>query len=261
MNQFTVFFRKYGHKTLTFLIGLAFLALCAFLLVIGGKKIYHLFKPADIYEEGVDPSLISAGAPFDELRASGLEEGSAEFFQQYIANFVKQDFPNFTDPVGLNTDLFLSYGIWQAITVNGQGVYSNREDGSILIPKADVEKFARFNFSYGGKLKFHSVDVCGSFPYNPLSGCYKVKNVATSYLVPKVLDVQFDPDAGTYTLLVDCYRDDGLSEEDVTEDQTKFVKRISITLKAVEEVQTVNDTQTLVTNYLYTSCTLVDETA
>jgi len=150
MNKITVFFRKYGHKTLTFLIGLAFLGFCAYLLVLGGNKIYHMFKPAHIYEEGVDPSLISASAPFDELRSSGLEEGTPEYFDLYIANFVKQDFPSFSDPSGLNTDYFLSYGIWQAIKVNGQGVYAYDKNGSFLIPKEDVEKFARLNFNYGG---------------------------------------------------------------------------------------------------------------
>lgn len=262
MNKIAVFFRKYGHKMLTFFIGLAFLTLCVFLLVLGGNKVYHMFKPAHIYEEGVDPDLIWAGAPFDELNGSGLEEGSAEYFEQYIANFVKQDFPSFSDPVGLNTDYFISYGIWQAIKVNGQGVYAYNKDGSFLIPKSDVEKFARFNFNYNGKIAFRSVDICGSFTYDKLSGCYKDElSDGNSYLVPDVIDIQFDGETGLYTLLVDCYYDDGLSEEDVTQDRTKFSKRISITLQAVEEIQMVNDTETLVTNYQYTSCTLVDETA
>jgi len=105
------------------------------------------------------------------------------------------------------------------------------------------------------------VDICGSFPYDRLSGCFRVKSSGNSYLVPDVIDVKYDEATGVYTLLVDCYIDDGLSEEDVTQDHTKFFKRISITLQTVEEEQMVNDTETLVTNYLYTSCKLVDETA
>ncbi len=262
MNKIAVFFRKYGHKLLTFFIGLAFLSFCVFLLVLGVNRIYHLFKPADIYLENVDPDLIWAGAPFDEVRASELEEGSKEYFELYIANFVRQDFPGFTDPLGLNTDYFVSYGIWQAIKVNGQGVYSMKEDGSFLVPKADVEKYARYSFDYGGKIEHRDIEVCGAFDYDSLSGCYNVDGDvrAEAYLVPDVLDVKFDEETGLYTLSVDCYYQDDLSEEDVTKDPTKFAKRISITMQKVEEVMTINDVETDVVNYLYKSCALVDET-
>lgn len=262
MNKIAVFFRKYGHKLLTFFIGLAFLSVCAFLLVLGGMKVYHMFKPENIYLEGVDPDLIWAGTAFDEARSSGYEEGTAEYFELYIANFVKQDFPGFTDPLALNTDYFVSYGIWQAIKVNGQGVYSMNEDGGFLIPKADVEKYARYSFDYVGSIENRSVEVCGAFSYDKLSGCYKVSSTSmeNTYLVPDVIDVKHDEETGVYTLTVDCYYDEGLSEEDVTQDPTKFAKRIAITLQEVEEVMTINDEETIVTNYLYTSCALVDET-
>lgn len=262
MNKIAVFFRKYGHKLLTFLIGLAFLSFCAFLLVLGVNRIYHMFKPADIYLENVDPDLIWEGAAFDEVRASGLEEGTAEYFELYIANFVRQDFPGFTDPLGLNTDYFVSYGIWQAIKVNGQGVYNMKEDGSFLIPKSDVEKYALYSFDYGGKIEHRDVEVCGAFDYDSLSDCYRVKNDAMNgtYMVPNVVDVKYDEETQTYTLTVDCYYQEALSEEDATQDPTKFAKRLAITLRKVEEVMTINDTETDVTNYLYTSCALVDET-
>lgn len=262
MNKIAIFFRKYGHKLLTFFIGLAFLSLCAFLIVLGGSKIYRMFKPNDIYLDGVDPDLIWAGTAFDEVRTSGLEEGSAEYFELYIANFVKQDFPSFTDPLALNTDYFVSYGIWQAIKVNGQGVYNMDEDGGFLIPKADVEKYARYSFDYSGEIANRSVEVCGAFKYDKLNGCYRVSSTSleNTFLVPKVLDVKFDEATGIYTLTVDCYYDEGLSEEDVTNDPTKFAKRISVTLQKVEEMMTINDTEMAVTNYLYTSCALVDET-
>lgn len=262
MNKIAVFFRKYGHKIMTFCIGLVFLSGCAFLIYLGGNKVYHLFNPADIYLEGVDPDLIGASAPFDEVLSSGYEEGTAEYFELYITNFVKQNFPSFTDPLGLDTDYFVSYGIWQAIKVNGQGVYNVREDGTYLIPKEDVEKYARYSFDYGGKIENHSVDVCGSFPYDSLSGCYKVgtTSLETTYLVADVIGVEHDEETDVYTVLVDCYYDNGLSEEDVTQDSTKFAKRISITMQRMEEVVTVDEEDTIVSNYLYTSCTLVDET-
>lgn len=261
MNKFTVFFRKYGHKLLTFFIGLAFIALCIFLVVLGVNRVYHMFRPANIYEAGVDPDLISDDAPFDDLRVSGLEEGSAEYFEQYIANFVRQNFPTFTSTLSLHTDYFISYGIWQAIAVNRQGVYAYRDDGTFLIPKADVERFARLNFDYAGSFTFHTVEVNDTFTYDRLSGCYTVgASTGERYLVPDVTDVQFDEETGVYTLTVDCYYSDALSEEDPTKNPNNFSKRISITLETVEEVQTVDGADLLVTNYRYTSCALVDET-
>ncbi|MBQ6823442.1 MAG: hypothetical protein IJP27_02205 [Clostridia bacterium] len=257
MNRFAVFFRKYGHKLLTFCIGLAFLSLCAFLLFLGGNKIYRMFKPENIYLQ--DPALFPGSAPFEEVRGSGFEEGTAEYFELYITNFVKQDFPGFTDPLALNTDYFLSYGIWQAIKVNGQGLYATNEDGEFLIPKADVDKYARYSFDYPGDIPNHSVEVCGNFTYDKLSGCYKVKTTSMegTVLVPDVIDVKLDEATNVYTLTVDCYYQEGLSEEDVTKDPSKFAKRISITMQKVEEVL---EDESVITNYLYTSCALVDET-
>ena len=261
MNKIAIFFRKYGHKILTFCIGLAFLGFCAFMIGVGVHRVYHMFRPEHIYEEGVDPDLIWKGAAFDELRSSGLEQGSAEYFEQYIANFVRQDFPTFTNPLELNTDYFVSYGIWQAIKVNGQGVYAYQDDGSFLIPKADVEKYARLNFDYLGEIPFHDVEVNGKFNYESFSGCFRVEPNATDlYLVPNVIDVKYDEQNGVYTLLVDCYINDGLSEEDITTDPTKFGKRISITMQEFEEMHEIDGVEVPVTNYLYTSCALVDET-
>ncbi len=261
MNKIAIFFRKYGHKILTFCIGLAFLGGCVFVLNLGLQKVYHLFKPAHIYEENVDPDLIWKGAAFDELRSSGLEEGSAEYFEQYIANFVKQDFPSFTNPLELNTDYFVSYGLWQALKVNGQGVYAPQGDGTYLIPKADVEKYARLNFDYVGEIPFHDVEICGEFDYEGLSGCYRVDaGMSTTFLVPDVIEVKLDEATGIYTLLVDCYINDGLSEVDVTTDPTKFGKRISLTMQPFEELHEIDGVEVPVTNYLYTACSLVDET-
>ena len=221
-----------------------------------------MFEPENIYLEGVEPDLIWAGTAFDEARESGFKDGSEEFFELYIANFVKQDFPSFTDPLGLNTDYFVSYGLWQAIKVNAQGVYYPYEDGSFLIPKEDVEKYARYSFNYAGSIENHSVEVCGDFNYEKLSGCYRVSNASLEgvYLVPDVIDVKRDKDTDVYNLLVDCYYREGLSEEDVTKDPTKFAKRISITLQRTEEVLEQDGVENVVTNYLYTSCSLVDET-
>lgn len=261
MNRFTMFFRKYWHKILTFCIGLAFLSFCGVLLWLGADRIYHVFKPENIYEKGVDPDLIWEGAAFDELRASGLEEGSKEYYEEYISNFVKQDFPGFNDPLELNTDYFISYGIWQAIKVNGQGVYATDEKGIIRIPKADVEKYALYNFNYLGDIKHRSVETGGGFEYESLSGCYKVSSaMGSKFLVPNVLDVKEEEDTGLVTLLVDLYYNDGLTSEDITQDASKFSKRISITMQKMEENLTINDTETPVTSYLYTSCSLVDET-
>ena len=260
MSNFAMFFRKYGHKILTFSIGLVFLAGCAFLLFLGGKRVYRMFRPEHIYEEGVDPDLIWKGAAFDELRAAGLETDSKEYFEQFIANFVKQDFPGFSDPLELNTDYFVSYGIWQAIKVNGQGVYATDKEGIIRIPKADVEKFARYNFDFVGEIKHRDVETGGGFQYESLSGCYLVSSaMGNTFFVPDVLDVKKD-DAGNVTLLVDLYYNDGLTSDDVTKDSSKFVKRISVTMQQTEEMMSINGNDVPVTNYVYTSCALVDET-
>ena len=261
MNKIAIFFRKYGHKLFTFFVGLAFLAFCAALLIWGGNRIYRLFKPAHIYEEGVDPALISASAPFDEIAGSELEPGSEAFFEAYIASFVRQNFPDFSDPLSLNPDYFLSYGIWQAIKVNAQGVYSFRKDGSILIPAADVEKYARYNFNYNAKIPFHSVNISGNFPYSRLNRCFRVNPAMdVTYLVPKVLKVSRDEESGEYVVIADCYFDDGMSEGDVTEDSTKFAKRLQITMQPVSEVQLVDGETVTNVSYVYTSCRMLDDT-
>lgn len=265
MNNIAVFFRKYGHKILTFSIGLVFLVGCVTGVFFLGKNIYHRFRPANIYEEGVDPDLISAGAAFDELRSQGLEEESEEFLTQYIANFICQNPPNFTDPLGLSHDYFISYGLWQAIKVNGQGVYTYRNNDIILVPKADVEKFGLYNFDYTGKIKHHTVDICGKFTYDKLSGCYKVSNdvLDEEYLVPDILKIEKDEKSGYFTLLVDCYYSDPLTETDVTQDATRFAKRLSIVLRPVEMM--VGNAEegaegSTVTDYQYVSCKQVDDT-
>ena len=265
MNKLAVFFRKYGHQILTFTIGLVFLLGCGTGLFFAGRQIYRRFRPANIYEAGVDPDLIAAGAAFDDLRAQGLKEDSEEFFTQYIANFVCQNFPNFTDPIGLDTDYFISYGLWQAIKVNGQGVYAYRNNDTFLVPKADVEKFGLYNFDYTGKIKHRSVNVCGKFTYDKLSGCYKVSNevVDEEYLVPDILEIKKDESSGYYTILVDCYYSDPLTETDVTQDATRFAKRLSIVLRPVEMAtgeMVEGQEVTTVTDYQYVSCKQVDDT-
>jgi len=265
MNKIAIFFRKYGHKMLTFFIGLAFLGLCGFLLTLGGINVYRMFKPANIYQEGVDPELIWASSAFNDVREEAkerkLEEGTPEYFELYIANFVKQRFPSFEDTLELNTDHFVSYGIWQAIESNNN-VYTARDDGSYLIPKADVEKFARYNFNYVGEFTHHTVKLCGEFPYESLSGCYRVPAAldSTNQMVPDVLEVKFDEATGVYTLLVDCYLDDGLWETDDTTVPERFHQRLKITMQAEEDMIVVDGQEQIITNYKYTSCTMVDAT-
>lgn len=267
MKKFIGFFRKYGHKILTFCIGLAFLATCGVLLWLGGLSIYHMFRPADIYNEGWDSDLVWASMAFDELRDTGLEEGSADFFEVYTANFVREDFKSFKNPLELNTEYFISYGIWQAMDANSHSIYHLHSDGEnergyYLIPKADVEKFARYNFEYEGEFEHKDIPFDGgAFEYDSFSGCYKVPaGLGYSYLVPDVIDVKVDEEANQTTLTIDCYQSDGLTLEDVTQNKDKFVKRISITLQNVEEVKNVDGEEKTYMNYMYLSCSRVDET-
>lgn len=261
MKKFLDFFRKYGHKLLTFFIGLAFLSLCCLLVIAGVDKIYHRFKPDNIYAEGIDPEVIPADIAFEEARTSGLEEGSKEFFELYIANFVKQNPSDFTEILSLHPDYLISYGIWQAIEANGQGIYTYRDDNTFLVPRADVEKYALYSFNYPGKIKHHTVDVCGVFKYDKLSKCYRVDpSSVEEFLAPDVVDVKYDETQGTYTLLVDLYYSNGLTEGDISEDKTRFSRRLSIVLQAENEVEVIDGVEETTTNYLYVSCQLVDET-
>lgn len=263
MNKIAIFFRKNGHKLLTFFIGLAFIGLCAFLLTLGGINIYRMFRPANIYEEGVDPELIWASSAFNEVRESGLEEGTPEYFELYITNFVRQKAFSFEDTLELNTDHLVSYGIWQALKTNATGVYTTRSDGSILVPKADVEKFAYYSFDYAGELTHRSVELCGDFKYESLSGCYRVPAAidTTNFYVPDVLEVRYDEKENTYTLLVDLYLDDGLSETDVTTNPERFDnKRIEIVLQAEEDFIIADGNEQIITNFKYVSCALIDHT-
>jgi hypothetical protein len=260
MSKFAMFFRKYGHKILTFCIGLAFLAGCFALVFAGVKQVYHLFRPSDIYEAGWDSELVWPSMAFDELRDTGLPEGSEEYFEVFIANFVRQDFKSFKDPIELNTDYFISYGLWQALDANVNGIYQTDESGTLKIPKADVEKFARYNFDFTGEIKHHDLkDVDGGFDYDSLSGCYRVQaGMGGSYLVPDVVEVKVDEATGLTTLKVDCYRSEGLTAEDVTQDASKFVKCISITLQRVDDTKEVDGQVVMYTNYLYKSCSMVE---
>ncbi len=261
MKKILDFFRKYWHKLLTFFIGLAFLSLCCLLVISGVDKIYHRFKPENIYTEGIDPSVIPADIPFEEVRTSGLEEGSKEFFELYIANFVKQNPPDFTEVLSLHPDYLISYGIWQAIEANDQGIYTYRDDNTFLVPREDVEKYALYSFNYPGKIKHHTVDVCGTFKYDKFSKCYKVEPSAVEeFLAPDVIEVKYDEAQGTYTLFTDLYYSNGLIEGDVSEDKTRFSRRLSITLQAETETEMIDGVAETTTNYLYVGCELVDET-
>ncbi len=261
MKKILDFFRAYWHKLLTFFIGLAFLSLCCLLVVAGINRVYRMFNPKNIYAEGIDPQVIPADIPFEEARNSGLEEGSKEFFELYIANFAKQNPPNFTEVLSLHPDYLISYGIWQAIEANDQGIYTYRDDNSFLVPKEDVEKYALYSFNYPGKIKHHTVNICGTFKYDRLSGCYRVEPGAVEeFLVPDVIDVKYDENQGTYTLLADLYYSNGLIEGDISEDKTRFSRRLSITVQAESEVEVIDGVEKTTTNYLYIGSELVDET-
>lgn len=222
------------RMVLTFCIGLVFIALVVWFVVslIGG--IVGLFHADDIYSEGVDTDNIAAALTLkDQLDA--VEVGSAEYFEILLDNFVMQDMPSFNNINELDSENIISYGLWQAITLNNsQGVLASGEDGQAYrVPKRLVEKLANYYVNYTEPYLHKNVEVCGSFTYNRLNGTYTVPVVyPTEYLVPKVVEIEKHDDDNTVTVTVDCYAYNEV-DEDPTAKESNFREREVYTLKKV----------------------------
>ncbi len=265
MNRFAKntadFFKSHGHKMLSFVIGLAFIALICFAVGMLALRFYRLFVPSDIYTDPGYKGTLYGGSVYEAETDGMPEAGSKEFFERYLANFIMQDMPNFDEPVDLNDKYLISFGIWQAIKLNSeQGVYTYNSKGSFRVPAADVEKFVGYCFDFPEKYDHRTVDVCGRFKYSVFSKTYTVSAASVdSYLVPDVLEVE-EGENDTYVLTIDCY-EGGLSAGDTPEnDPDNFRRRIEVTVQDMGIQGYNSETGSPVPRYTILSSHIVDET-
>ncbi len=260
IEKAAAFFKTYGHKIFTFCVGLAFIALVCFGVITVAKSIYRVFKPDNIYADPTYENTVYGGSVYEVRGEDAYEEGTAEFFEEYIENVIKQDMPDFDDPLDLNDEYMISFGVWQAITLNNtQGIYTYDEKGNFRIPADDVEMFASYCFDYASKYKHRSVENCGEFKYSAINKTYTVKSAGISsvYLVPDVVDVVAGEN-DTYTLTVDCYQADMLSAADPTNDPKNIVKSVEIVLQDMGIQSYDTETGVPVHRYMYLSMDTVD---
>lgn len=226
------FFKEYGHRIFTFMVGLAFISAVVFCVGFVAVKIYRVFVPNNIYTSSTYESTLYGGSVYEAQDDSAPEDASAEFFEDYLTNLIRQDMPNFQDPTELNDEYIISFGLWQAIKLNNaQGVYTHDSKGNFRVPASDVEMYAQYCLDYASEIKHRTVDICGEFSYNILNKTYKIRSSGVQdYLVPDVINVE-PGENDTYIVTVDCYRSSLISAEDPTNDPKNFYKRVEITLQ------------------------------
>ncbi|MBQ8605137.1 MAG: hypothetical protein IJ408_00225 [Clostridia bacterium] len=225
------FLKEYGHRIFTFMVGLAFICLVLSFVCFLAIRTYRIFVPDNIYVNPEYKDTLTGALVYETQAEDAPEEGSAEFFEDYIYNLVKLDMPDFEDPSQINDEYIISFGLWQAIKLNNTGVYAFDSKNNFRVPKDDVENFALYCFDFPRKIDHHTVDVCGEFKYNWLNKTYKVRSTGVqNYLVPDVVDVEKDEN-DNYTLTVDCYNGSLISADDPTNDPANFYKRVEIVLQ------------------------------
>jgi len=261
IDKAVAFLKKYGHKVFTFTVGLVFIGAVFFAVIFAANKVYRVFVPDDIYTESDYAATIYGGSVYEVITDDSVEQASAEFFENYIDTFIKQDMPDFDDPMELNDEYIISYGIWQAITLNNtQGIYTYDSNNSFRIPKSDVEQFSLYCFDFARKFDHRTVEVCGKFRYNILNKTYNVPAAGIhSYLVPDVLEVE-QGENDTYILTVDCYEVDMMSTDDPTSNPQNFIKRVKITLQDMGIQNYAVETGKPVPRYMFLSMDTIDET-
>ena len=248
------------HQIFTFTVGLVFIALVCFGVVSLAMKIYHVFVPQNIYADESTASSLYGGSVYEAVYAQEYEEASPEFFENYLDNFIRQDIAPFDDPSQISDDCIVSFGLWQAITLNNaQGVYGYTDNGSFRVPAEDVEMYASYCLDYASKLEHGTVDICGKFKYSPLSKTYTIPSAGVEeYLMPDVIKVE-QGENDTYTVTVDCYNASQMSAEDPTNDPDNFIRRVKIIMQDMG-IQNYNaQTGNPVPRYMILSMTAVSE--
>lgn len=254
------FLNEKKHQIFTFTVGLAFIALVCFGVVSLGIRIYRVFVPDGIYTDSSYENTLYGGSVYEASYAQEYEEASPEFFENYLDNFIRQDIAPFDDPSQISDDCIISFGLWQAITLNNaQGVYTYSDNGSFRVPAKDVEMYASYCMDYASKLKHGTVDICGRFKYSSLSKTYTIPSAGVDeYLMPDVVKVE-QGDNDTYAVTVDCYNTSLMSSEDPTNDPDNFIRRVIITLQDMG-IQNYNaQTGTPVPRYMILSMQAVNE--
>lgn len=263
LKKTVLFFKTNGHKIFTFIVGLLFIFAVCFGITKLAVSVYRIFVPDNIYTDPGYKTSLSGGSVFESRTdETAAEEGSKEFFENYLANFIMQDMPDFQDPLDLNDEYIISYGIWQAITLNNnQGVYSYNSKGSFRIPVSDVEMYASYCFDFPRKIDHRSIDICGEFKYNVFNKTYTVPASAiSSYLIPDILSVETGEN-DTYIITADCYDGNLMSSEAPENDPANFRRRVVVTLQDMGIQSYNSETGKPVTKYMILSSKTVDETA
>lgn len=256
------FFRTRGRKILTFIVGLVFIAAVCFCIGRLAVGVYRIFVPNNIYTDSSYKDTLYGGSVYEIQTDETYEEGSAEYFESYLANFIRQDMPDFQDPLDLNDEYIISFGIWQAITLNNnQGVYTYNAKGSFRIPAKDVEKYAGYCFDFPRKIDHRTVDVCNKFKYSVFNKTYTVPATGVnSYLIPDILSVEAGEN-DTYVITADCYEGNLMSAEAPENDPANFRRRVVITLQDMGIQNYNSETGSPVPRYMILSSKTVDETA
>lgn len=242
------------HKIFTFTVGLAFIVFICFVAVTLVNRVYRVFVPDDIYADPNYVKHINGASVYETVDGEEYAEGSEQYFENYLSNFIKQDTPYFKEPLDLDDEYIISFGIWQAITLNNsQGIYTYDKKGNFRVPASDVEMFSFYCLDYPEKIKHATVDLCGKFKYNPLNKTYTVPSSGVhEYLVPDVVKIDKGED-DTYQLIVDYYKLDLISSENLSSGPQNFVRRVKITMQDMG-IQSYNvQTGTPISRYMIQS--------
>ncbi len=231
-EKMTAFLKEYGHRIFTFMVGLTFIGAVFFCIGFAAVKVYRIFVPNNIYSSEVFETSVYGGSVYEAQTEDAPKEGTPEFFEDYIQNLIRQDMPDFDDPLKLNDEYIISFGLWQAIKLNNsQGVYTYDSKGNFRVPASDVEMFSLYCFDFTRKMEHRSVELCGEFSYNRINKTYKIRSAGgQTYLIPDVIEVE-EGENDTYILTVDCYKESMISVEDPTNDPSNLYKRVKVTLQ------------------------------
>lgn len=90
-----------------------FIAAGLLLQSAAGGGCIRIFVPNNIYTDPGYKNTLYGGSVYEVRTDETYEEGSAEYFENYLANFIMQDMPDFEDPLDLNDQYIISFGIWR----------------------------------------------------------------------------------------------------------------------------------------------------
>ena len=80
------FFKEYGHRIFTFMVGLTFICFVLSIVCFLAIRTYRIFVPDDIYTSPDYKNYISGALVYEIESEESPEEASTEFFEDYIYN-------------------------------------------------------------------------------------------------------------------------------------------------------------------------------